>query len=192
MGIISVEQADRLYWLGRYTERVYTTLRMFCQSFDVMIDELGDSYREFCKKLDIPDSYGDKAAFLKQYPFDCENPDSIISNLDALCTPEQMQSYAPQYESLDAMKAHYVKGGLGDGTVKKLLTSVLEEILTPIRERRAMYEKDIPGVYEILRKGSEEARATAAKTLDRVREAMKINYFNDPALIKEQAARYGK
>lgn len=82
MGIISVEQADRLYWLGRYTERVYTTLRMFCQSFDVMIDELGDSYREFCKKLDIPDSYGDKAAFLKQYPFDCENPDSIISNLD--------------------------------------------------------------------------------------------------------------
>ena len=111
--------------------------------------------------------------------------------LDALCTPEQMQRYAPQYESLDAMKAHYVKGGLGDGTVKKLLTSVLEEILTPIRERRAMYEKDIPGVYEILRKGSEEARATAAKTLDRVREAMKINYFNDPALIKEQAARYG-
>ena len=69
---------------------------------------------------------------------------------------------------------------------------MLEEILTPIRERRAMYEKDIPGVYEILRKGSEEARATAAKTLDRVREAMKINYFNDPALIKEQAARYGK
>lgn len=112
--------------------------------------------------------------------------------LDALCTPEQMQRYAPQYESLDAMKAHYVKGGLGDGTVKKLLTSVLEEMLIPIRERRAMYEKDIPGVYEILRKGSEEARATAAKTLDRVREAMKINYFNDPALIKEQAARYGK
>lgn len=82
MGIISVEQADRLYWLGRYTERVYTTLRMFCQSFDVMIDELRDSYSEFCKKIDIPDIYEDKDTFLKVYPFDLENPDSIISNLD--------------------------------------------------------------------------------------------------------------
>ncbi len=82
MGIISVEQADRLYWLGRYTERVYTTLCMFCESFDVMIDEIRDSYREFCRKIDIPDIYGDKDAFLKKYPFDRENPDSIISNLD--------------------------------------------------------------------------------------------------------------
>ncbi len=82
MGIISVEQADRLYWLGRYTERVYTTLRMFCQSFDTMIDEIGDSYSAFCKKIDIPDIYGDKDTFLKVYPFDQENPDSIISNLD--------------------------------------------------------------------------------------------------------------
>ncbi len=82
MGIISVEQADRLYWLGRYTERVYTTLRMFCESFDVMIDEIRDSYSEFCKKIDIPDIYGDKDTFLKVYPFDQENPDSIISNLD--------------------------------------------------------------------------------------------------------------
>lgn len=82
MGIISVEQADRLYWLGRYTERVYTTLRMFCESFDVMIDEIRDSYSEFCKKIDIPDIYGDKDTFLQMYPFDKENPDSIISNLD--------------------------------------------------------------------------------------------------------------
>ena len=82
MGIISVEQADRLYWLGRYTERVYTTLRIFCESFDIMIDELRDSYSEFCKKIDIPDIYGDKDTFLKMYPFDQENPDSIISNLD--------------------------------------------------------------------------------------------------------------
>lgn len=82
MGIISVEQADRLYWLGRYTERVYTTLRMFCESFDVMIDEIRDSYSEFCKKIDIPDIYGDKDTFLQMYPFDKENSDSIISNLD--------------------------------------------------------------------------------------------------------------
>lgn len=82
MGIISVEQADRLYWLGRYTERVYTTLRIFYRSFDTMIDEITDSYREFCEMVDIPDIYGDKSTFLKRYPFDAENPDSIISNLN--------------------------------------------------------------------------------------------------------------
>lgn len=82
MGIISVEQADRLYWLGRYTERVYTTLRIFYRSFDTMIDEITDSYRDFCDMVDIPDIYGDKDTFLKRYPFDAENPDSIISNLN--------------------------------------------------------------------------------------------------------------
>ncbi len=126
-----------------------------------------------------------------------EDPGHLEGNcpfiyLDAFCTPEQVKRYAPQYESLDEMKAHYVRGGLGDGTVKKLLSSVLEETLAPMRERRAIYEQDIPGVYEILRKGSETARAAAAQTLDRVRKAMKINYFDDPALIKEQAARYKK
>lgn len=82
MGIISVEQADRLFWLGRYTERVYTTLHMYSQRFDVMIDEITDSYRDFCKKMDIPDIYGSKEAFKEKYPFDAENPDSIISNLN--------------------------------------------------------------------------------------------------------------
>ncbi len=82
MGIISIEQSDRLYWLGRYTERVYTTLRFFSESFDSMIDEIGDSYPEYCKKLDIPNIYKDKEDFLKHYPFDEENPDSIISALN--------------------------------------------------------------------------------------------------------------
>lgn len=82
MGIISVEQADRLFWLGRYTERVYTTLRIYSQSFDTMIDEITDSYQEFCKMIDIPDIYGSKDAFREKYPFDPENPDSIISNLN--------------------------------------------------------------------------------------------------------------
>ena len=105
MGIISVEQADRLYWLGRYTERVYTTLRMFCQSFDTMIDEIGDSYSAFCKKIDIPDIYGDKDTFLKVYPFDQENPDSIISNLDraydnAVVLRESIGSEALSYVQL--------------------------------------------------------------------------------------------
>ncbi len=105
MGIISVEQADHLFWLGRYTERVYTTLRMFCQSFDTMIDEIGDSYSAFCKKIDIPDIYGDKDTFLKVYPFDQENPDSIISNLDraydnAVVLRESIGSEALSYVQL--------------------------------------------------------------------------------------------
>lgn len=82
MGIISVEQADRLYWLGRYTERVYTTLNMYFKSFDTMIDKNGEVYAEFCKSIDIPNIYTDKIDFLRRYPFDPENPDSIISNLN--------------------------------------------------------------------------------------------------------------
>ncbi len=81
MGIISVEQADRLYWLGRYTERVNTTIKMFGQSFDSMIDGIPETYEEFCRMIDIPDVYGSMENFNKNYPFDETNPDSIISNL---------------------------------------------------------------------------------------------------------------
>lgn len=110
--------------------------------------------------------------------------------LDAFATDEQIRKYNPDYNSLQEMKDHYTRGGLGDGTVKKLLTAVLEEMLVPIRERRKQWEKDIPAVYEILKKGSEKARQTASETLDRVRSAMKINYFDDPTLISEQAKKY--
>lgn len=82
MGIISVEQTDRLVWLGRYSERVYTTLRLYSNSFDTMIDEITDSYAQFCKMIDIPNIYKTKDDFQRQYPFDEENPDSIISNLN--------------------------------------------------------------------------------------------------------------
>ena len=81
MGIISVEQADHLYWLGRYTERVYTTLKIFSKRFDALIDGVENSYEEFCKSIDIPVIYADKSEFVKKYPFDNSNPDSIISNL---------------------------------------------------------------------------------------------------------------
>ena len=82
MGIISVEQASRLYWLGRYTERVYSTIRMFFKSYDKMIDKEQDSYITFCSSVDIPNIYKSKEDFLKRYPFDEANPDSIISNLN--------------------------------------------------------------------------------------------------------------
>ena len=82
MGIISVEQVDHLFWLGRYTERVYTTLKVYSESFDRMIDESEDSYQKYCDSLDIPNIYESKEDFLKRYPFDISVPDSIISNLN--------------------------------------------------------------------------------------------------------------
>ena len=81
MGIISVEQADRLFWLGRYSERVYTTLKIYSSSLDELIDGIADKYEDFCRKIDIPDVYGSKEVFLTSYPFDENNPDSVISNL---------------------------------------------------------------------------------------------------------------
>ena len=90
------------------------------------------------------------------------------------------------------MKAHYIKGGLGDGTCKKFLLNVLNDRLEPIRQRRKEYEKDIPGVYEILRRGTEEARKVGAKTLAEVRHAMRIDYFDDKELIAEQAKRFAQ
>lgn len=82
MGIISVDRADRLFWLGRYTERVYTTIRLYSDSFDELIDGIADNYTDFCKMIDIPDVYGSKEVFEEKYPFDEMNPDSIISNLN--------------------------------------------------------------------------------------------------------------
>lgn len=110
--------------------------------------------------------------------------------LDAFCTDEKFKRHCSEFESLQDLKDRYCAGGVGDGTVKKILISVLEEELAPIRERRKQWELDIPGVFEILRRGSEEARAVAAETLADVRRAMRINYFDDPKLIAEQAAKY--
>lgn len=105
MGIISVEQADHLYWLGRYTERVYTTLRFYSKSFDTMIDETIDSYQKFCESIDIPSIYTSKEDFFRRYPFDPENPDSIISNLNraydnAIVLRESIGSEALSYIQL--------------------------------------------------------------------------------------------
>lgn len=110
--------------------------------------------------------------------------------LDAFSRDEHFAKYLPDYANLQELKDHYTRGGVGDGTVKKLLINVLEEELAPIRERRRQYEQNIPAVYDILRQGSEAARAAAAATLDEVRAAMRINYFADTDLIASQAARY--
>ena len=116
----------------------------------------------------------------------------VFTYLDAFSSPEHFAKYLPEYANLDEMKDHYRRGGLGDGTCKKFLFNILEEFLQPMRERRAHYEQNIPQVYEILRKGSETARAEAAKTLAEVRKAMQIDYFEDAELIAEHTKKYQK
>ena len=114
----------------------------------------------------------------------------VFTYLDAFCKPEHFAEYLPDYASLDELKAHYRRGGLGDVKVKKFLINVMNEELNPIRARRKEYEKDIAYVYEVLKKGSEAAREVAAKTLDDVKNSMKINYFADQALIDEHIRKY--
>ena len=116
---------------------------------------------------------------------------TVFTYLDAFATDAHFAEYLPEYANLDELKAHYMRGGLGDVKVKKFLLAVLEETLAPIRARRADYQRDIAGVYDILKKGSEAAREVAAETLSDVRAAMKINYFDDKALIESQAKLYG-
>ena len=115
---------------------------------------------------------------------------TVFTYLDAFSRPEHFERYLPDYPNLDELKAHYTRGGLGDMKVKKFLAAIMQEELGPIRERRKEFEKDIPAVYEMLRKGCEVARETASATLDEVRRAMKINYFDDADLIAEQVKRF--
>ncbi len=124
-----------------------------------------------------------------------EDPGQVEGNpvfiyLDAFCKDEHFQKFLPEYPDLDALKAHYTRGGLGDVKVKKFLNNVLQDELAPIRERRKEFEKDIPAVYQMLEEGSRKAKAVAAQTLAQVKRAMKINYFEDQALIEEQAKRF--
>ncbi len=111
-----------------------------------------------------------------------DNP--VFIYLDAFCRPEHLAEFLPEYGSLDELKAHYERGGLGDVTVKKLLNRVLQAELRPIRERRRVWETRLPDVLEILRIGSQKARQTAAATLRDVRRAMKIDYFGGDGLLE--------
>lgn len=116
----------------------------------------------------------------------------VFTYLDAFCSDEHFERYLPDYANLDELKAHYQRGGLGDVKCKKFLEKVLNETLEPIRQRRMEFQKDIPSIYEMLRKGCDDARAVAADTLADVRRAMKINYFDDKELIEEQARRFAQ
>ena len=108
----------------------------------------------------------------------------VFIYLDAFCRQEHFEEFLPDYNTLDELKAHYQRGGLGDVKVKKFLNNVIQSELEPIRNRRKMWEKNLPDVYDILKKGSATARETAAKTLDDVRHSMRIDYFTDDNLLK--------
>ena len=103
----------------------------------------------------------------------------VFIYLDAFSRPEHFEEFLPEYSGLDELKEHYKRGGLGDGKVKKFLNSVMQEELAPIRERRKMWEKRLPEVYDILRAGTETAKKVAAETLHDVRHAMQIDYFEN-------------
>lgn len=115
---------------------------------------------------------------------------TVFTYLDAFCRPEYFAEFLPDYANLQELKDHYTRGGLGDMKVKRFLNNVLQAELEPIRNRRKEYQKDIPYVYEILKKGSEKAEAVAEKTLQEVKASMKINYFDDQELIAAQAEKF--
>ena len=148
---------------------------------------LSDSADEVQKK--VKSMYTDPDHLRVQDPGKLEG-NTVFTYLDAFCRPEHFGLYLPEYPNLDELKAHYQRGGLGDMKVKKFLNEIMQETLEPIRNRRKEFEKDIPAIYDMLKKGCETARETAAATLDDVRKAMKINYFDDAELIAEQIKKF--
>ena len=148
---------------------------------------LSDSEADVKKK--IMSMYTDPEHLLVSDPGHLEG-NTVFTYLDAFCKPEHFERYLPDYANLDELKAHYTRGGLGDVKVKKFLNNIIQEELEPIRKRRKEYEKDIPEVYNILRKGTEAAREVAAQTLSEVKSEINNNYFDDVELIKAQSEKY--
>ena len=148
---------------------------------------LSDSADEVTKK--IKSMYTDPNHIRVEDPGQIEG-NTVFTYLDAFCRPEHFDRYWKDYANLAELKAHYQRGGLGDMKVKKFLTAIMQEELEPIRTRRKEFEQDIPAIYDMLKKGCEVAREQAAQTLDEVRRAMKINYYDDAELIAEQARKF--
>ena len=148
---------------------------------------LSDTAKDVEKKV--------KSAYTDPTHLQVEDPGHVEGNvvftyLDAFATDDDFAQFWPDYKNLDEVKDHYRRGGLGDMKCKKFLMKVLNDRLEPIRQRRHEFEQDIPEVYNILKKGSEVAREVAAQTLSEVKAAMRINYFDDEQLIREQAEKY--
>ena len=141
---------------------------------------LSDSAEDVQKK--VMSMYTDPTHLKVSDPGHIEG-NTVFTYLDAFCKPEHFERYWNDYSSLEEVKEHYQKGGLGDVKVKRFLNNILNEELEPIRTRRKEFEKDINSVYEILMSGSLKAKEVAADTLSKVKQAMKLNYFDDINLI---------
>jgi tryptophanyl-tRNA synthetase len=150
---------------------------------------LSDSADEVWKK--VRSMYTDPQHLNVSDPGHVEG-NAVFTYLDAFSTDQDFKDFWPEYQNLDELKEHYRRGGLGDMKCKKFLNEVLTRFLEPMRQRRHELEKDIPEVYNILRRGTEQARQVAAQTMDEVRRAMKIDYFNDTELIRRQAEEFGR
>jgi tryptophanyl-tRNA synthetase len=116
---------------------------------------------------------------------------AVFTYLDAFCTDNDFAEFWPEYSNLEEVKEHYRKGGLGDMKCKKFLNSVINNLLEPMRVRRHEFAQDIPEIFNILAKGDVKAREVAAQTMSEVRHAMKIDYFDDAELIRQQAIKFG-
>lgn len=115
---------------------------------------------------------------------------TVFTYLDAFCVDDDFSEFLPDYKNLDELKDHYRRGGLGDVKIKKFLNNILQKELSPIREKRKHYEQNIPEIFDMLLKGSEDAREVGAETLKKVKAAMGINYFEDVELINKQQQKY--
>lgn len=115
---------------------------------------------------------------------------TVFTYLDAFCVDDDFSEFIPEYKNLDELKDHYRRGGLGDVKIKKFLNNILQKELSPIREKRKHYEQNIPEIFDMLLKGSEDARKVGAETLKKVKAAMGINYFEDVELINKQQQKY--
>lgn len=129
-------------------------------------------------KKKVMSMYTDPNHIRVEDPGDTKN-NAVFIYLEALATDEHFKKYLPEYKNLDELKAHYEKGGLGDVKVKRFLYDVIEDILTPIREKRKYYEENIDLVYDILKDGTKKAEKKASETLKEVKKAMLIDYFEE-------------
>ena len=172
-------------WDAKYYKWLYIDLMIYVNNCIYLSDTPEDV------KKKVMSMYTDPDHIRVEDPGSLEG-NTVFTYLDAFCKPEYFAEFLPEYQNLDELKAHYQRGGLGDMKVKRFLNNVLQAQLEPIRNRRKELQKDIPAIYEILKKGSEKAEAVAAQTLKEVKDAMKINYFDDKALIEAQAERFSK
>lgn len=148
---------------------------------------LSDSKEEVKRK--IMGMYTDPNHIHVEDPGNTKN-NPVFTYLEAFSSEQDFKEFLPQYKNLDELKAHYEKGGLGDMVVKKFLLAVIENILEPIREKRNYYENRIDEVYKMLKEGSDKANEVANETLNQVKNAMKINYFEDKELIEKHIQKY--